>query len=178
MQNVLGIKAELCQTHATSIAANNGTHSKNFKDDEKYEKFYGMLCDLISITCDPAVNYLQCLLVQWLRDNVDDPCEHWFETHCSCGVGLVSNNQSLKATCGWDGHACTLGSQVISPKYYILSKIQRSLSKILRTLSKIMRTLSKILRTLSKILRTQSKILRIQPHTQVGLLLYLTCSRP
>ena len=40
MKNVLDIKAELCQTHVIAIAANNGTHSKYFKDDEKYEKFY------------------------------------------------------------------------------------------------------------------------------------------
>ena len=47
-------------------------------------------------------------------------------------------------------------------------------SKILRTLSIILCTLSKILCTLPKILCTLSKILRIPPHTQVGLLLYLT----
>ena len=72
MKNVLDIKAELCQTHATAIAANNGTHLKYFKDDEKYEKFYEMLCDLMRITCKPAGYYLQSLLVPWLCDNVDD----------------------------------------------------------------------------------------------------------
>ena len=46
MKNVSDIKAELCQAHATAIAANNGTHYKYFKDGEKYEKFYEMLCDL------------------------------------------------------------------------------------------------------------------------------------
>ena len=51
MKNVLGIEAELCQTHATAIAANNGTHRKYFKDEEIYEKFYGMLCDIMRITC-------------------------------------------------------------------------------------------------------------------------------
>ena len=39
IKNVLDIEAELCQTDATTIAANNGTHSKYFKDDEKYDKF-------------------------------------------------------------------------------------------------------------------------------------------
>ena len=126
MKNVLCIEAELCQTHATAIAANNGTHRKYFKDDEKYEKFYEMLCDLMHITCEPAGYYLQSLLVLWLRDNVDDQCAHWFETHWtglvkgryllgSGGVGLVSSNQSLEATWRWDRHACSLGSQVISP---------------------------------------------------------------
>ena len=81
MKNVLDIKAELCQTHATAIAANNGTHRKYFKDDKKYEKFYEMLCDLMRITCEPAGYYLQSLHVQWLRANVDDRCAHWFETH-------------------------------------------------------------------------------------------------
>ena len=130
MKNVLDIKAELCQTNATAIAANNGTHRKYFRDDKKYEKFYEMLCGLMSITCEPACYYLQSLLVQWLRDNVDDQCAHWFETRWtgqvkgryllgSCGVGLVSNNQSLEATWRWDRHACTSGSQVISPKYYV-----------------------------------------------------------
>ena len=51
MKNVLKIEAELSQTHATAIAANNGTHCKYFKDDWKYEKFYEMLCDLMSTTC-------------------------------------------------------------------------------------------------------------------------------
>ena len=81
MKNLLDIKAELCQTYATAIAANNGTHCKYFKDDEKYEKFYEMLCVLMLITCNPAGYYLQSLLVQWLRANVDDLCAHWFETH-------------------------------------------------------------------------------------------------
>ena len=109
MKNVLDMDVELCQTHATAIAANNGTHRKYFKDDEKYEKFYGVLCDLMLITCKPAGYYLQSLLVLWLRDNVDDQCAHWFEAPWtgqvkgryqlgSGGVGLVSNNQSLKAT--------------------------------------------------------------------------------
>ena len=128
MKNVLCIEAELCQTHATAIASNNGTHRKYFKDDEKYKKFYGMLCDLMHITCEPAGYYLQTLLVnlKWLHANVDDRCVHWLETHWtgpvkgryllgSGGVGLVSNNQSLKATWRWDRHACTSGSQVISP---------------------------------------------------------------
>ena len=125
MKNVLGIEAELCQTHATSIAANNGTHHKYFKDDEKYEKFYGMLGDLMCITCEPARYYLQTLLVKWLRANVDDRCADWFETYWtglvkeryllgSGGVGLVSNNQSLEATWRWDCHACTSGRQVIA----------------------------------------------------------------
>ena len=41
MKNVLDIKAELRQTHATAIATNNGKHRKYFKDDENlnYEKF-------------------------------------------------------------------------------------------------------------------------------------------
>ena len=37
----------------------------------------------------------------------------------SSGVGLVSKNQNLKATWRWDRHACTSGSQVISPKNYV-----------------------------------------------------------
>ena len=34
MTNVLGIKAELRQTHATAIAANSGTHCRYFRGDE------------------------------------------------------------------------------------------------------------------------------------------------
>ena len=124
-ENVLDNKAELCQTHATSIAANNRTHGKYFQDDEKYEKFYEMLCDIMPITCEPSGYYLHSLLVQWLRANVDDLCADWFETHWtgpvkgryllgSSGVGLVSNNQSLISCWRWDSHACTSGSQVIS----------------------------------------------------------------
>ena len=85
-----------------------------------------MLCDLMHITCKPARYYLQSLLVKWLRTNVYDRCANWFETYWtgqvkgryllgSGGVGLVSNNQSLEATWRWDRHACTSGSQVISP---------------------------------------------------------------
>ena len=81
MKNVLYIEAELCQPHATAISTNNGTHCKYFKDDEKYEKFYEMLCDLMHITCEPAGYYLQRLLVKWLRANVDDRCANWFETY-------------------------------------------------------------------------------------------------
>ena len=131
MKNVLDIKAELCQTHATAIASNNGTHRKYFKDDENYQKFYEMLCDITNITCEAAGNYLQNLLVQWLRSNVDDQCADWFETHWtgpvkgryllgSSDVGLVSNNQSLESCWRWDLHACTSGSQAIHPIFYIL----------------------------------------------------------
>ena len=72
MKNVLRIEAELCQTRATAIAANNGTHRKYFKDDEIYEKFFRMLCDIMCITCKPAGYYLQSLLVKWLCANVDN----------------------------------------------------------------------------------------------------------
>ena len=68
--------------------------------------------------------------MQWLRANVDDRCADWFETHwtglvkrryllCSCGVCLVSNNQSLESCWRWDRRACTSGSQAISPIFYI-----------------------------------------------------------
>ena len=93
-----------------------------------------MLCDLMSITCEPAGYYLQSLLVQWLCSNVDDQCAHWFETHWtglakgryllgSGRVGLVSNNQSLEAGWRWDSHTCTSGSQEISPILYSPSNI-------------------------------------------------------
>ena len=55
--DVLDFKAELCQTHATTITANNETHRKHFKDDENYEKFYDMLCDILRITCEAAGYY-------------------------------------------------------------------------------------------------------------------------
>ena len=63
-----GAVSDSCDRHRR----HNGTHRKYFKDDEKYEKFYEMLCDLMLITGEPAGYYLQSLLVQWLRDNVDD----------------------------------------------------------------------------------------------------------
>ena len=109
-----------------------------------------MLCDIMSITCKAAGYYLQSLLVQWLRANVNDRCADWFKTHWtgpvkgryllgSGGVGLVSNNQSLESSWRWDRHACTSGSPII---------ILHTPSKILHTLSKILHTPSKILHTL------------------------------
>ena len=87
MKNVLDINAELCQTQATATAANNVTHRKYFtgKDDENCEKFYEMLCDIMHITYEAAGYYLQSLLVQWLRANVEN-----LSTHTHTQVGLRS----------------------------------------------------------------------------------------
>ena len=49
MENVLDIEAELCQTHTTAIAANNGT-SPILQRWREYEKFHEMLCDIMCTT--------------------------------------------------------------------------------------------------------------------------------
>ena len=83
--------------------------SKILQSDEKYVKFCAMLCDIMLIACEAGSYYLQSLLVQWLRANVDDQCDAWFETHWTGPVkgryllgsdGLVSNNQSLESAGG------------------------------------------------------------------------------
>ena len=112
MKNVLNIEAELCQTHATAIATNNGTHSKYFKDDEKYDKFYEMLCDLMCITCKPAGYYLQSVLEKWLR--------------ATPSKILLTLSKILRT---------------LSKILRTVSKILRTVSKILRTLSKILHIL-------------------------------------
>ena len=110
-----------------------------FKDDKNYEKFYEMLCEIMSITCEAAGHNFQSLLVQWLRANFDDLCADWFETHWtgqvkgryllgSCSVGLVSSNQSLHWPSNLDGggiamHALQVQevrlNQLIRPIFHI-----------------------------------------------------------
>ena len=79
-------------------------------------------------------------------------------------LALLATTRALKQT-GLSGNQ---SNTLQSP-----SNILHTPSDILLTVSKVLCFLSKILHTLSKILCTLSKILCIQPHTQVGLQLYL-----
>ena len=123
LKHVLNLLAELCQTHATAIPACNGTHKAYFDNQEIYEEFYQMVYEIMQISIPEAGFHLQNLLVYWLREKGEQRAAHWFQQNWTgeekgrymlgCGgIGLVSNNQSLKSKWRWDQVAISNGAQV------------------------------------------------------------------
>jgi hypothetical protein len=67
-RETLVLEANVCQTHATAIAANNGSHKK-FLDDvtKNYEPFYEFVNHITHCSFSSVGEGLQELLVEWLR---------------------------------------------------------------------------------------------------------------
>ena len=83
----LDLEANVCQTHATAIAKNNGTHSTYFDSNENYEVFYDFLCSIMRFSFPDAGVRLQELLVLsllWLRSVRETRAADWFERYW-CG---------------------------------------------------------------------------------------------
>ena len=123
LKNCLGLLATLCQTHVTAIPACNGTHKKFFDNADIYEAFYQILYELMQISIKAAGFHLQNLLVYWLRNKGETRAAEWFERYWTgeekgryllgcCGVGLISNNQSLESQWRWDRVAISNSAQV------------------------------------------------------------------
>ena len=101
----LELDANVCQTHATASAKNNGTHRTYF--------------DSIP---DAGVR-LQELLVLWLRSVNETRTADWFERYwcgpikgrwllANGGIAITGNNQGLESTWRWDRMAISQGYQV------------------------------------------------------------------
>ena len=58
----LGLTANVCQTHATAIAANNGTHHTHFDNPDNYEEFYECVCRIMRCSFATVGERLQGLL--------------------------------------------------------------------------------------------------------------------
>ena len=43
----LDLSSNVCQTHATTIAKNNGTHSTYFDSTDNYEVFCNLVCSMM-----------------------------------------------------------------------------------------------------------------------------------
>ena len=63
----LELDANVCQTHATAIAKNNGTHRTYFDSNENYEVFYDFVCRIQRCSFPDAGLRVQELLVLSLR---------------------------------------------------------------------------------------------------------------
>jgi hypothetical protein len=64
----LGLDANFCQTQATAIAANNGSHKKYFDNvNENYDGFYEFVNRIMRCSFAAVGENLQALLVEWLR---------------------------------------------------------------------------------------------------------------
>jgi hypothetical protein len=67
-RETLGLEANVCQTHATAIAADNGSHKKFFDYiNENYEPFYELVNSIMHCSFASVGEGLQELLVEWLR---------------------------------------------------------------------------------------------------------------
>lgn len=119
----LGECALVCQTHATAIAANNGSHRSHFKDEAVYEEFYDYVCRIMRISCATTGEYLQMKLVEWLREKGEDDAANWFQewwvgpekgrwTLGHGGIAMSGNNQGLESTWRWDRESISRSLQV------------------------------------------------------------------
>jgi hypothetical protein len=76
--NTLGLDANVCQTHTSAIAANNGTHKKHFHDMAIYEEFNECVCRIARISFKHAGTHIQVLLVEWLQPSGEGESRTWF----------------------------------------------------------------------------------------------------
>ena len=63
------MEANVCQTHATAISKNNGTHRTYFDSNENYEVFYDFVCRIMRCSFPEAGVRLQELLVLRIGSN-------------------------------------------------------------------------------------------------------------
>ena len=120
----LHLESNVCQTHATAIAANNGSHKKHFDDPNKnYDGFYEFVCRIMRCSFAEVGEHLQTLLVDWLRSVREGRAAEWFQTWwCGPvkgrwllghgGVAMSGNNQGLESKWRWDSEAISHGRQV------------------------------------------------------------------
>ena len=119
----LHLEANVCQTHATAIAKNNGTHRAHFVDMNKYQEFYDYMCRIMRCPFEKPGRRLQALLVSWLRSVQEAAAADWFhrfwcgEVTCRWltahgGIGTSPNNQGLESNWRWDRTAICCGYQV------------------------------------------------------------------
>ena len=123
----LGLAANVCQTHATAIAANNGSHKKYFDNvNENYDGFYEFVNRIMRCSFAAVGEHLQVLLVQWLRSVREGRAAEWFaEWWCGPvkgrwllghgGVAMSGNNQGVESNHRWDREAISHGRQVSGP---------------------------------------------------------------
>ena len=115
--------ANVCQTHATAIVANNGTHCTHFDNPDNYEEFYECVCRIMRCSFATVGERLQGLLVVWLRLVNENRAADWFEQWwCGPvkgrwlashgGVVMSGNNQGIESTWRWDRQAISHGKQV------------------------------------------------------------------
>jgi len=119
----LELESNVCQTHATAIAANNGSHRTHFDSMERYEEFYEYVCRIMRCSFDTMGEVMQSQLVAWLRSVNEVRAAEWFETYwCGPvrgrwllghgGIAMSGNNQGLESLWRWDRQAISHGKQV------------------------------------------------------------------
>ena len=122
-RDTLGLDSNVCQTHATAIAANNGSHKTHFETTENYNAFYDYVCRIMRCSFAAAGEGLQVLLVEWLRGVDEGRAADWFnEWWCGPvkgrwllahgGIAMSGNNQGLESKWRWDRCAISHGKQV------------------------------------------------------------------
>ena len=123
----LRIEANVCQTHATAIAKNNGAHRGYFDSTDNYEEFYDFVCRIMKCSYEGAGLRLQELLVSWMRSVHENRAAEWFQQHwcgpikgrwllANGGIAITANNQPMESTWRWDRVFNSQGYQVCGQK--------------------------------------------------------------
>ena len=109
----LVLSANVCQTHATAIAKNNGTHRTYFDSNEHYDVFYDFVCSIMQCSFPDAGVLLQELLMLWLRsvkktlprigsNDIDAARSR------DAGYWLTAASPSLSTIKAWNQHAVAI----------------------------------------------------------------------
>jgi hypothetical protein len=123
-RETLGLGANVCQTHATAIAANNSSHKKFFDDINKNnEPFYEFVNCIMRCSFASVGEGLQELLVEWLRSVGEERTAKWFNKWwCRPTKGqwllghgriaMTGDQRGLESKWQWDRQAISHWHQV------------------------------------------------------------------
>ena len=122
VRKILKIAANLCNTHATAIGAQNGTQRAHFTDDTIYDKWYSYVCRIKDIAFEEPGHHVQTMLHDWLMLQDQEEAAVWQSQWWggargrwllgNGGIACVAHNQGLEASWHWDREEICGGRQV------------------------------------------------------------------
>jgi len=114
VRKVLKLAANLCNTHATAIGAQNGTQRVHFTTQESYDGWYKYVCRIKDISFEEPGHHVQTMLHDWLLMQGQEQAAEWQKQWWGgargrwlLGNGSISgiaNNQGLESSWNWDRH--------------------------------------------------------------------------
>jgi hypothetical protein len=84
VQDEHGIPPDVCATHLTAVAKNNGKQKKHFDNGDNYEMFYKFTVRAIKCAWVPLADKMPGKICEWMLDIGETRAEEWFSKYW-CG---------------------------------------------------------------------------------------------